>query len=72
MGLLLSDADKVDIRLELPESLEAPIHEGEIIGYIDVYINDEQYTRLNVYCKDTINRVNYKYYLDLTLERFLF
>lgn len=70
--MLLSPYDNVDIRLKLSESIEAPVKKGEIVGSLDIYVNDAWFTSKSVYCADNIERINYKYYLNMVVYNFLF
>jgi len=56
----------------MPETVKAPINKGDIIGNANIYINDELMATLNIYCKNSIQQTNYRYFLDLILEHFLF
>lgn len=72
VGMLVSDNDVVDIRENIPQCLDAPVYKDEIVGQLDLYINDELYTSINVYADSGITRVNYPYYLKKTWRSFLF
>lgn len=72
VGMLVSDNDVIDIRENIPPCIEAPVYEGEIVGRVDLYVNSELYTSLNVYADRGITRVNYPYYLKKVFIRFLF
>ncbi len=61
--LLLSEEDVVDIVYDKMDVINAPIYEGEIINKVDVYINGELYTTINVYANNTINKIDFKYCL---------
>jgi D-alanyl-D-alanine carboxypeptidase (penicillin-binding protein 5/6) len=43
LTLPLSAADKVDIRINAPETVAAPVKLGETLGTADVYINDRRF-----------------------------
>jgi len=72
LDLLVCDSDKIDIKINMPETVKAPINKGDIIGNANIYINDELMATLNIYCKNSIQQTNYRYFLDLILEHFLF
>lgn len=72
IGMITSKDDVIDIRTNIPDCLEAPVYSGEIVGRVDIYVNSELYTSLNVYAAKDVNRVNFKYYLQKTIRGFLF
>jgi D-alanyl-D-alanine carboxypeptidase (penicillin-binding protein 5/6) len=71
-NLLLSDTDAVNVVIQVPEYLEAPIHSGQIIGHILVYINDELQKEIPVYVTSNSARTDYNFYLKKLLKRFVF
>ena len=70
-NILLSDDDKVSYEVSLPDVFDAPVEKGDIGGSVIVYINDEPFKSFNVYIKDDIRRVNYRYYFNRVISHFL-
>lgn len=68
--LLLCENDTVDIVYDRKEVVSAPIYKDEIINKIDIYINNELYTTINVYVSDTINKIDYKYWVKYMFSLF--
>ena len=68
--LLLSENDVVDIEYNRLEYTDAPIYMNDIINNIDIYINNELYTTINVYAAETINKMDYKYCLKYIFSLF--
>lgn len=62
--LLLSDDDKIEIKCDDIKKIQAPVVRGEVIKKINIYINDELYTSLNVYSADTIEKKDFYYWLN--------
>ncbi len=71
ISMLLSDEDKIEIRPKLPSCVAAPVKKGDIIGSLDIYINDEHYKSINVYSADRISRVTLGYYFRVVASDFL-
>ncbi len=68
--LMLSEADKVEVVYEKKDKVSAPIYENDIISKIDIYINNQLYTTLNVYVSDTINKIDYRYCVKYIFSMF--
>lgn len=71
-ALLLSEDDGVELVPHLPELLAAPVAKDEIVGTVDIVINGELYSTVNVYSAEAVKRVNYRYYLERIWQAFLF
>ncbi|MCC8127301.1 MAG: serine hydrolase [Clostridiales bacterium] len=71
LKLLLSDQDKVEVQTELPDSIEAPVKSGDIIGHVDYLLNGDVIRSYPVCAKQTVARRDYRWYLKQTLERFM-
>lgn len=71
ISLLICGDDTVEIRENIPESIEAPISSGDIVGSVYIYVNGELYDSLNVYAAKSINRVSFIYYMKCVISDFL-
>lgn len=67
VSLLMADWEDVDIIYDVPKVLAAPLWEGEIIGYKEVYINDILYQKLPVFVEKSVKKWNYSYCLEQIL-----
>ncbi len=72
LSLLLSDADSIEITLELPEVLLAPVQAKEKVGQLSVTLNGYPYASYPVYAGETIGRKDFMYWLQYTLVQYLF
>lgn len=72
LSMLLADTEQVNVVMNIPEYLEAPVTAGKQVGDIGIYINDVLYKSLPVYARDSIARKDYLYYLKEAANRFLF
>lgn len=72
INALISDSDKVLLKEETPKKLKAPIKKGDIVGCIDIYINDEYYASCNICAAESVDRISYIYYLKRLALTFLY
>lgn len=72
LTLLLSETDDVKIRVNMPGEIEAPVRSGEVLGKIDITINDYLYASYPVYSGDSAERKDFMYWLRYTVMQFLF
>lgn len=69
--ILLSDEDEVSFKVCLPEVIEAPVYKNDIVGSVDIYINDELYKTVNIYSENTVTKVTIPYCAMLVVKEFL-
>lgn len=70
VSLLLQEKDQVEIREKLPESIEAPIKKGQIMGYLEILVNEETYCVIPVYSTKNIERISFAYFLEKVIKRY--
>lgn len=70
--LLLSKNDTVNVVMNVPECIEAPVKTGDVIGSVCVYINDELMYSTPVSSDCTVIRTDYKYFLNKVIKFFCF
>jgi len=63
LKLLLSPTDQVEIKWQLPETLEAPVICGQQVGEQQYYVNGTLYERVPVYAADTVLKIDYLFCL---------
>lgn len=63
--MLLSDEEKVSIKVKLVRNLVAPINKGQVIGYVKTYVG--KYENKTIYIKSDIN-VEKKNLMDMFTE----
>lgn len=70
-GLLLSDTDQVNITVNVPSSIRAPILNGSPIGNVRIYINDNLEKEIPIYAKSTVESLEYKDFLLRVIKKLL-
>ena len=55
-SLPLKEDDKIRTQVDIPISLEAPITKGTVLGYGEVFINEEKYARIPLQALYTVER----------------
>ena len=63
MPLRTDEEEKLKMKLELPEMLEAPVKAGEEIGYAIFTIDDMELARTPLYIAESVRRKNFLDYL---------
>lgn len=71
-GLLLSENDVTNVVIDIPEYIEAPVNTGDIVGTVNVYVNDELMSSLPIYSKTTVARTDYNYFFNKLIKLFCF
>lgn len=54
------DAQSVEQRLSMEDEIEAPIHKGDTIGTVDVYIGEELVGKIDIKATKQIDKIKYK------------
>lgn len=70
--MLLSEADSVQVRVELPKLLKAPIKKGTKIGSLNYYINGELATQMPILAAKNIEERSLRWYFMLVLSRYFY
>ncbi len=63
INCLMSVDDKLEFVYDIPDKLSAPVKKGDVVGGIDIYINDKLFTRVNIYSAEYIEKKDFKYYM---------
>lgn len=71
INLLLADWDQVNVSVDLKEELEAPVEEGEIVGYEKVTVNGETYSLIPIETAGSMEEYTYRYCLTRLVNQFL-
>ncbi|MFI3238180.1 MAG: serine hydrolase [Lachnospiraceae bacterium] len=71
ISLLLSEQDEVDIVVEVPDTLVAPIDKNEIVGSVTIYVNDEVYEMKNIVTTEKIVRKSVYQAIEYVIYQFL-
>ena len=65
------NAEKIEKNIELPEMLQAPLEEGQIVGRAVYLLDGETLGSVNILCGETIQEAKYPDYLVKVFEHFL-
>lgn len=71
IGLILCEDDIVTYKVSLPDKVYAPIEEGDIQGNLDIYVNGELFTSINIYSGEKILEKDFLYCLRFSLFSFI-
>ena len=71
LRLLLAKDEQVELREELPDILEAPVEQGELIGHIGYYLDGKLIRKDPLYADRDIARRDFKYCVRQVWERFI-
>lgn len=70
VGLLLGPDDIINITYNVPGVYPAPVHVNDVVGNVNIYINDSLYTSVPVYADDEVMKKDYWYYLKQLFYKF--
>ena len=70
--LLLRKEDLVNVVINTPDSIAAPVFTGDIVGSVCVYVNDALLFSTPVYADACIRRTDYLYFLNQVIKSFCF
>lgn len=62
------DPDKVEFDIELVDSVEAPVTQGDKLGTVSVIYDDVNYGTLDMVAADSVGRSDFLYYLKVVRE----
>ena len=71
LGLLLSDEEEVTIKIQIPDELVAPVKRGDVVGSVELYIDEDLYTKYDVIAADNVKAINYPYFFNIVLDQWL-
>ncbi len=72
MSFMLSETDTVTIRNSLPDFIEAPVRQGDIIGYEEYVLNGKSIFKNPVTAKETVAKRDFGYYRNILFDLFFF
>ncbi|MGN0298336.1 MAG: D-alanyl-D-alanine carboxypeptidase family protein [Lachnospiraceae bacterium] len=70
LELLLREDEVVSVHYSYPKRVEAPVAEGDIVGYADVYIDGESYASFPIYAASSDECIDFQWCLEYVLEIF--
>ena len=69
--ILLHQEETTELRLELAETLEAPVQEGEKVGEVICYLGEEELCRYPIVLDETIEKKNMSWCFSKLLRQYL-
>jgi D-alanyl-D-alanine carboxypeptidase (penicillin-binding protein 5/6) len=73
LELLLSDEENKNVKVEIkiPNTIEAPIYIGNVVGTAKIYLNDENIKNIELYANENIEAYKFKDWLTKIKNEFL-
>lgn len=65
---LIRQGETVDIKIEIPSMLKAPVHQGEAVGSVTYFLEDFQIQKYPVIITDTVEEKTFLWYLEKMFE----
>lgn len=72
INAVISEEDKIKYNIKVPKTVAAPVKKDDTIGCIEIYINDDLYKTVNVYAKESVNKINLIYYINRLSQKIIF
>lgn len=69
-SILLSDEDKIEMKTHFDYTF--PINKNDVIGNVDIYVNDECIEKHNIISTEGVQEYNLKYCLEKVFKYFIF
>lgn len=69
---LVRDADEIEIRMKLPEKVEAPVKKKQRIGTASLYINGSLEKKIPIRAAEEVDRITFPYVFRRILHRCMF
>ncbi len=69
--VLLADWEKTEIQTELPETLEAPVKAGDIVGWIRYELDDKILLEIPVIAQKNVPKINFKWFFTQIIAKYL-
>lgn len=71
LKVLLKENEEVNVIYSSPKSLNAPVKEGTVVGSVKYSLNDTVIRNYPIYVTTSVEKLNYKWCLKQTWNRFL-
>lgn len=66
-----NDLSKIKAKISLPESFEAPVKKGDVVGSYDYYLNKKKIGSIAIYAAENVNKLTYSICVKKLLYRLL-
>lgn len=64
LSMLLAENEQFTYHYELPDYLTAPVQEGDVVGKLQIQINDDIVAEYEILAQETVKRTDFLYYLN--------
>lgn len=71
MELLLKEEDEFQVKVELPDSITAPVFPGATVGSVKYYLNGRLINLFPIYVVEEAKEVNYLWYVQRLVKKML-
>lgn len=65
---LLRPDEEVDVKVDIPSSIEAPVEEGEKVGTVTYYLGNEVLKEYPIVIKEQVNEINFIWMMKYILQ----
>lgn len=72
ISMMLSANDAVTIKTNLPTKINAPVRQGDILGYQEYYLNEQLIYQFPIIAKENIQKRTHNYYINIIRKLFFF
>lgn len=72
LQMLLSDFDVVNVVVNTPVPVKAPIHAGDQVGNVNVYVNDTLVKELPIISNENVEKTSFLYFIKKALKSLTF
>lgn len=70
-GILLREDEKIQVLYEIPDTLEAPVQKGKVVGTITYQVSGETWKIKHIFLKDTIPKIDLRWCLARLIEKYM-
>lgn len=72
ISLMLSDKDTITVKTNLLPKINAPVRQGDILGYEEYYLNKELIYQFPIAAKENVKKRSHNYYINIIRKLFFF
>jgi len=66
------DLSSIQKSLQIPEVIEAPVHEGDVVGYAIYTLNGQEIGKTEIICKENVEKASFLDYVKAAFEYMMF
>lgn len=70
-GILLKDGENIEVNYNIKKELEAPVKKEQSVGRITYTLGDEIWKEYDVYVKNEIEKIDYRWCLEMIINRWI-